>query len=186
MAPIAFVLVIGGALVIGVACHFVGRAREGYEWEIGTVGALYGGLLANGIFATSVPPAQGYDGLSVIPAVLGGAFLGGLIVFMFRRFGSTIQPMHGEPTLAGVGTECCLVKLSYAPVLFEQPVIDGMRKQFGVDATVGRVEVSGDYGWIELQLVGVPAAVHAALRLAEHSGVTVATEMEEYTPALAA
>jgi hypothetical protein len=186
MAPIAFVLVIGGALVIGVACHLVGRAREGYEWEIGTVGALYGGLLANGIFATSVPPAQAYDGLSVIPAVLGGAFLGGLMVFMFRRFGSTIQPIHGEPALAGVGKQCRLVKLSYAPVLFEQAVIDRMRKQFGVDATIGRVEVSGDHGWIELQLDGVPAAVDAALLLAEHSGVTIATDMEEYPPALAA
>jgi hypothetical protein len=186
MTPIAFVLVIGGALVIGVACHFIGRAREGYEWEIGTVGALYGGLLANGIFATTSASAPAYDGLSVIPAVLGGAFLGGMMVLMFRRFGSTIQPMHREPALAGVGKECRLVRLSYAPALIGEPVIDRMRKQFGVDATVGRVEVNGDHGWIELRLVGLPAAVDAALLIAEHSGVTVATEMEEHTPALAA
>jgi hypothetical protein len=185
MAPIAFVLVLGGALVIGVACHLIGRAREGYEWEIGTVGALYGGLLANGIFATSSASAPAYDGLSVIPALLGGAFLGGLMVFMFRRFGSAIQPMHRGPALAEAATNR-RVRLSYAPALIEEPVIDRMRKQFGVDATVGHVEVSGDHGWIELQLVGTPAAVDAALLLAEHSGVTVATEMEEHIPAVAA
>ena len=186
MTLIAFALVIGGALVIGVACHLYGHAREGYEWEIGTVGALYGGLLANGIFATSVASAPAYDGLSVIPAVLGGAFLGSLMVFMFRRFGSTIQPMHREQALAGVGADCRRVKLSYAPTPIEEPVIDRMRRQFGVDASVARAEVSGDHGWIELQLTGPSAALDAALLLAEHSGITIASEMEEVSPALAA
>jgi hypothetical protein len=174
-----------GALVIGVAWHSIRRAREGYEWEIGTVGTLYGGLLGDGIFATSAASAPAYDGLSKIPALLGGAFLGCLMVLMFRRFGSTIQPMHRGQALAEAGADCRRVKLRYTPALIEGPIVDRKRRQFGLDVGLARAEVSGDHGRIELQLTGAPAAVDAALRL-EHSGVTVATEMEEYTPALAA
>ena len=186
MTLLAFALIIGGALVIGVACHLIGRAREGYEWEIGTVGALYGGLLANGIFTTRVAVAPVFDGLQVIPAVLGGAFLGGLMVFLFRRCGSTIQPMHREQAFGETGRESRQVKLGYVPALIEQPIVDSMRRQFGVDATVTRAEVSGDHGWIELQLIGTPAAMDAAVLQAEHSGITVEAENEDYTTALAA
>jgi hypothetical protein len=49
-------------------------------------------------------------------------------------------------------------------------------------ATFGPIEVTGDHGWVELQLIGALAAVDAAHRLAELSGVTAETEREEYTP----
>jgi hypothetical protein len=186
MTSVGFVLVIAAAVLIGIASQLVGRARETYEWEIGTVGALYGGLLANGLFASRMTPGFGIDGLLVVPTLLGGALIAGLLVFGIRKFGSPISSSNRLQPPSEVTVCARRVKLEYAAALIEEPIVDRMRRQFGVAVRVERAEIIGDRGSIELQLIGAPNAVDSAVLLAQRSGIAVLAEAVEALPAAAA
>ena len=46
-----------------------------------------------------------------------------------------------------------------------------MRRQFGVSVSVRRTQISGDHGWVDVELVGSAKAMDLALALAQRSGI---------------
>jgi uncharacterized membrane protein YeaQ/YmgE (transglycosylase-associated protein family) len=89
---IAFALGLGGwavlligALLFGVLAQFVGETRTGYEWLVDSIGAGVGAVVASEFIIgwRSVEPV--FDGLAIVPAVVGGLVLG-LIVEVATRY----------------------------------------------------------------------------------------------------
>jgi uncharacterized membrane protein YeaQ/YmgE (transglycosylase-associated protein family) len=89
---IAFALGIGGwaalligALLFGALAQFVGETRTGYEWLVDLIGAGFGAIVASEFIIgwRSVEPV--FDGLAIVPALIGGLVLG-LIVEVATRY----------------------------------------------------------------------------------------------------
>jgi len=89
---IAFAIGIGGwaalligALLFGVVAQLIGETRTGYEWLVDSIGAGLGAIIASEfiIGLRSVEPV--FDGLAIVPAVIGGLVLG-LIVEIATRY----------------------------------------------------------------------------------------------------
>ena len=75
MSEIAAVLLIAGALIIGVITQFIGDVRV-YHWAVVTVAALVGGWLGSEAFGTLSTWGPVFEGLYIVPAFLGGLVLG--------------------------------------------------------------------------------------------------------------
>lgn len=78
-------LLIVGALVFGVAAQFVGQTRTGWEWLPDTIGAGLGALIASEFIISFQTVEPVWDGLALVPAVLGGLVVG-LVVEVATRF----------------------------------------------------------------------------------------------------
>jgi uncharacterized membrane protein YeaQ/YmgE (transglycosylase-associated protein family) len=89
----ALVLVVGAA-VIGVIAEYVGRVGIGYEWIFAVVGALVGGWLGSEAFGTLSTWGPVFDGMYILPALIGGLILSGLVDVAVRLFtgGSYLEP----------------------------------------------------------------------------------------------
>ena len=92
MGPWAILLLLGIAVVLGFTCELVGRRREAYEWEIGTLGAIVGGFAASCVFGPALRWGPEIDGFFVVPALLGGLLVAAALDAAFRQFGSPIAP----------------------------------------------------------------------------------------------
>lgn len=80
----AAVLVIG-AVVFGVVAQFVGETRTGYEWLVDAIGAGIGALVASEFIIGWQAFAPVFDGLALLPALVGGLVVG-LVVEVATRF----------------------------------------------------------------------------------------------------
>jgi uncharacterized membrane protein YeaQ/YmgE (transglycosylase-associated protein family) len=78
-------LLIVGALVFGVVAQFVGEAETGYEWLVDAIAFAVGAVVASEFVTAwrTVDPV--WDGLALIPALLGGLVVG-LIVEVVTRY----------------------------------------------------------------------------------------------------
>jgi len=65
-----------GALVFGVAAQFVGETRTGYEWLVDAVAAGIGALVASEFIVAWQGFAPVFDGLAIMPALIGGLVVG--------------------------------------------------------------------------------------------------------------
>ena len=74
-----WLLLIGGALVFGVIAQFIGETRTGYEWLVDAIAALVGGLVASEFVISLQAYQPVFDGLALLPALLGGLALGVVI-----------------------------------------------------------------------------------------------------------
>jgi uncharacterized membrane protein YeaQ/YmgE (transglycosylase-associated protein family) len=79
------VLLIVGALVIGVAAQFIGDVRKNYHWIIVAVAALIGGLFASEFIVDWRTFEPVWDGLALIPALIGGLVVG-VVVDVIARY----------------------------------------------------------------------------------------------------
>lgn len=88
-----FVLLVGG-LAIGVIAQYIGRTEIGYEWIFAALGAIVGGWLGSESFGSLSTWGPALDGLYVLPALIGGVLLGGLVdmVTRFSSGGSYLEP----------------------------------------------------------------------------------------------
>ena len=82
-----WIALILGALAFGVVAQFVGETRLGYEWLIDAIGAGIGALVASEFIVAGQTVEPVWDGLAIIPAVIGGLVVG-LIVEVVTRFAS--------------------------------------------------------------------------------------------------
>ena len=94
--------------------------------------------------------------------------VGGVMVFGFRKFNSRTSAFARQQQASADVT-------SKSPAhvfgqLIDQPIVDRMRRQFGVSISVRRTQISGDHGWVDVELVGSAKAVELALALAQRSG----------------
>ena len=96
MTWIAFGVVIIAALVLGVLVQMYLQPKTSYEWLITAVGAGVGAWLASEITWTTSFTSEGpvFEGLAVIPAVIGGLILGAVFLFVARA----VEPEQGRVT----------------------------------------------------------------------------------------
>jgi hypothetical protein len=77
------VLVIG-ALLIGLGLQFVGRGAATYEWVGTSIAAFLGGFAASELFVSLRDWQPLYDGVALLPALVGGLAIGGIVAFTLR------------------------------------------------------------------------------------------------------
>lgn len=95
MSTLAAVLLVGGAVVIGIASYFIGEVRVGYEGFTTGLAALVGGYLGSEAFGTLSTWGWEIEGLFVLPAVIGAIIVGGIVDAVVRT--STKGTYTSEP-----------------------------------------------------------------------------------------
>lgn len=97
MSAYAAILLVAGAILIGVVSHFVGDVTTGWEGPIVAVAALIGGYLGSEAFGAFSTWGYAFEGLYVLPAVIGGVVLGAVTdaVVRFTTEGSYVH--HARP-----------------------------------------------------------------------------------------
>jgi hypothetical protein len=79
----ATVLVIGG-LLLGAVPQFIGEATIGYEWVFTAVAVVAGGWLGSEAFGALSTWGWEFEGLFILPALLGGVVLGTIVDAVVR------------------------------------------------------------------------------------------------------
>jgi hypothetical protein len=78
-------VLIAGAIVFGVVAQFIGATRTGYEWLVDAVAVGIGALVASEFIIGWQAFAPVFDGLALVPALVGGLVLG-VVVEVATRF----------------------------------------------------------------------------------------------------
>ena len=79
------IVLIVGALVFGVVAQFIGETRTGYEWLIDAIAAAIGALVASEFIVGWQAFEPVWDGLALVPALIGG-LVAGLVVEVATRY----------------------------------------------------------------------------------------------------
>jgi uncharacterized membrane protein YeaQ/YmgE (transglycosylase-associated protein family) len=79
-----WIALILGALAFGVVAQFIGETRLGYEWLLDPIGAGIGALVASEFVIAWQTVGPVWDGLAIVPALIGGLVVG-LIVEVVTR-----------------------------------------------------------------------------------------------------
>jgi uncharacterized membrane protein YeaQ/YmgE (transglycosylase-associated protein family) len=85
MSAFAALLLIVGALAIGVIAHLIGTVRIGFEWLVTAVAALVGGYLGSEALGTVSTLGPVFEGLYILPAIV-GALVVGFVVDAITRY----------------------------------------------------------------------------------------------------
>jgi len=93
-----WILLIVGALAFGIAAQFVGETRTGFEWLVDAIGAGIGALVASEFVVAWSTFGPVWDGLAIVPALVGGLVVG-LVVEVVTRY-VTHGTYLGQPTAA--------------------------------------------------------------------------------------
>ena len=80
-----WILLIVGALLFGVVAQFVGETRTGFEWLVDGIAAAIGALAASEFIVSWRTFEPTWDGLALVPALLGGVAIG-LVVEVTTRY----------------------------------------------------------------------------------------------------
>jgi hypothetical protein len=81
------ILLVLGAVIIAAVAQYIGRTTFGYEWVFTGIAALVGGWLGSEAFGTLSTWGPVMEGLYILPALIGGVILGG-VVDVFVRYSS--------------------------------------------------------------------------------------------------
>ena len=65
------------------------------------------------------------------------------------------------------------LKLIFSPSLVTEPVIYQLGKQFALVTNIRRADVTGDHGWVMLEITGEPEELDRGVAYLESRGVTV-------------
>jgi uncharacterized membrane protein YeaQ/YmgE (transglycosylase-associated protein family) len=79
-----WLVLIAGALLFGVIAQFLGETRTGYEWLVDTIAAGAGALIASEFVIAWRTYEPAFDGLALVPALLGGLALGVVVELVTR------------------------------------------------------------------------------------------------------
>ena len=71
-----WILLIVGALVFGAIAQFVGETRTDFEWVPAALAAAVGGLAASEFLVAWRTVEPVWDGLALVPALIGGLVVG--------------------------------------------------------------------------------------------------------------
>ena len=97
MSAYAAILLVLGAMVLGVIAHFIGDVKTGWEGPIAAVAALAGGWLGSEAFGTFSTWGYAFEGLYVVPALLGGFVLGFVVDAVVRYLTQGSYVHHTSP-----------------------------------------------------------------------------------------
>ena len=93
MSTVAALLLVLGALLIGVVSQYIGDVTVGYEWAGTGVAALIGGYLGSEAFGTAGTWGPVFEGLYVVPAII-GALIGGFVIDAILRYSTQGSYVH--------------------------------------------------------------------------------------------
>jgi L-aspartate semialdehyde sulfurtransferase ferredoxin len=65
------------------------------------------------------------------------------------------------------------LKLIFTPSLVKEPVIYQLGKQFEIVTNIRRADVTGDHGWVMLEITGEPEELERGVAYLESRGVEV-------------
>jgi hypothetical protein len=80
-----WLVVLAGALLFGVIAQFIGETRTGYEWLVDGIAAALGAVIASEFIISARTWEPVWDGLAIVPALIGGLVLG-IAVEVVTRF----------------------------------------------------------------------------------------------------
>jgi uncharacterized membrane protein YeaQ/YmgE (transglycosylase-associated protein family) len=80
-----WLILFAGALLFGVVAQFIGETRTGYEWLVDGAAAIIGGLVASEFLVSMRTFGPVWDGLALVPALIGGLVLG-IVVEVATRY----------------------------------------------------------------------------------------------------
>jgi uncharacterized membrane protein YeaQ/YmgE (transglycosylase-associated protein family) len=89
-----WILLVVGALIFGGAAQLIGETRTGYEWLVDAIAAGIGALVASEFITAFQNTGPVFDGLAIVPALIGGLVLG-LAVEIVTRFVTGGTYTHG-------------------------------------------------------------------------------------------
>ena len=91
-----WLVLLAGALLFGVVAQVVGETRTGYEWLVDGIAAALGAVIASELIISPRTFEPVWDGLAIVPALIGGLALG-LVVEIATRYSTggryTTRPM---------------------------------------------------------------------------------------------
>jgi hypothetical protein len=71
-----WLVLLAGALLFGVIAQFIGDVRTGYEWLVDFAAAALGAVIASEFIISLRTFEPVWDGLAIVPALIGGLALG--------------------------------------------------------------------------------------------------------------
>jgi hypothetical protein len=80
-----WLVLLAGALLFGVVAQFVGETRTGFEWLADGIAAAIGAVVASEFIISTRTFEPVWDGLAIVPALIGGLALG-IVVELVTRF----------------------------------------------------------------------------------------------------
>ena len=80
-----WLVLLAGALLFGVIAQFVGDVRTGYEWLADFIAAALGAVIASEFIISLRTFEPVWDGLALVPALIGGLVLG-IVVEIATRY----------------------------------------------------------------------------------------------------
>jgi uncharacterized membrane protein YeaQ/YmgE (transglycosylase-associated protein family) len=89
-----WVVLVVGALIFGGAAKLIGETRTGYEWLVDAIAAGIGALVASEFITAFKDVGPEFDGLVLVPALIGGLVVG-FIVEVVTRFSTGGSYTHG-------------------------------------------------------------------------------------------
>lgn len=92
------ILLIVGALAFGGVAQLIGEARTGFEWLVVAIAAGVGALVASEFIVMWQAAGPVWDGLALVPALIGGLVVGSIAEVATRRV--TGGSYHGQPMSA--------------------------------------------------------------------------------------
>lgn len=93
MSTIAALLLVLAALLIGVVSQYIGDVTVGFEWAGTGVAALVGGYLGSEAFGAASTWGPVFDGLYLLPAII-GALIVGFVIDAILRFSTEGTYVH--------------------------------------------------------------------------------------------
>jgi uncharacterized membrane protein YeaQ/YmgE (transglycosylase-associated protein family) len=84
MSAYAAILLVAGAIIFGVLAHFIGEVTTGWEGPVAAVAALIGGYIGSEALGTFSTWGYAFEGLYVLPALIGGVVLGFVVDAIVR------------------------------------------------------------------------------------------------------
>jgi uncharacterized membrane protein YeaQ/YmgE (transglycosylase-associated protein family) len=80
-----WILLILGAVVFGVVAQFIGETKTGFEWLVDSIAAGLGAIIASEFIVGLQAYGPVWDGLALVPALVGGLVLGGIVELVTRN-----------------------------------------------------------------------------------------------------
>jgi len=79
-----WLLLLGGAVAFGVILQLIGDTGTGYEWLVTAAAAAIGALVASEFIVSMRTFEPVWDGLALVPALVGGLIAGGIVEVLTR------------------------------------------------------------------------------------------------------
>ncbi|HET9344417.1 MAG TPA: hypothetical protein VFO05_01845 [Candidatus Limnocylindrales bacterium] len=89
-----WIVLVGASLLFGVAAQLIGETRTGFEWVVDGVAFAIGALVASEFILAWQATGPVFDGLALVPALIGGLLVG-IVVEVLTRFVTGGTYTHG-------------------------------------------------------------------------------------------